>query len=180
MALIHSINNKSPRIPDTCFIASNSTLVGDVALGENVSIWFQAVVRGDVMPIEIGEESNIQDGAIIHGTYQKAGTVLGKRVSVGHGAILHGCSVGDETLIGMGAILMDHSKVGKRCIIGAKSLVTEGTEIPDGHLALGSPAKVIRPLNEKELEFVAKSADNYLLYKTWYPQTPQPLSEPEQ
>ncbi len=174
MALIKEVRGKTPLIPNSCFIASNASLIGDVKLGEKVSIWFQAIVRGDVMPIEIGDESNIQDAVVIHGTYQKAATKIGRRVSVGHGVILHGCEVKDSSLIGMGAVLMDGSQVGERCLIGARTLITENMKIPDGHLAVGSPAKVIRPLNEKELAFVDRSADNYLLYQSWYQEPPQP------
>jgi carbonic anhydrase/acetyltransferase-like protein (isoleucine patch superfamily) len=120
------------------------------------------------MPIRVGDQSNLQDGVIVHGTYQKAATVIGSRVSVGHGVILHGCSVGDEVLVGMGVILMDHVKIGKGCLIGAGTLLTEGTVIPDGSLVYGRPGKVVRPLQEQELEKIKKSADNYLMYMDWY------------
>ena len=157
-----------PKVAANVFVASGAKLIGDVEVEKGTSIWFNAVIRGDVSPIRIGMECNIQDGVIIHGTYQKTETELANRVSIGHAAVLHGCSVGNETLIGMGAMIMDKVRIGERCLIGAGSLLTEGMEIADNSLALGRPAKVVRQLRENELELVSKTPDNYLLYKNWF------------
>lgn len=166
--MLSEARGRRPNIGKDCFLAPNATLVGDVSIGDRCSIWYNAVLRGDVMPIRIGDETNLQDGVIVHGTYQKAAAMIGSRVSAGHGVILHGCEVGDEVLIGMGAILMDHVKVGPRCLIGAGTLLTEGTVIPEGSLVFGRPGKVVRALTAEELARVGKSADNYLFYMTWY------------
>ncbi len=166
--MILEVRNIKPQISQNCFVAPNATIVGDVKLGENSSVWFNTVIRGDVMPIVIGKECNIQDGTLVHGTYNKCGVTLADRVSIGHGVILHGCQIDSNCLIGMGSILMDNVRVGKQCLIGAGSLLTEGTVIPDGSLVIGRPGKVHRPLNEKELEFLKTYADKYLFYKGWY------------
>jgi len=157
-----------PKVGKDCYIAPNATLVGDVILGDNCSVWFNAVLRGDVMPIRIGNETNIQDGAVVHGTYKKCGAVIGNRVTVGHGVILHGCEVGDRVLIGMGAIIMDKAKVSSDSIVAAGALITEEKEFPPGVLIVGRPAAVKRELTAEEKAFLNKSADNYLFYKTWY------------
>ncbi len=153
---------------EDCFVAPNATLVGDVVIGRHSSVWFNAVLRGDVMPIRIGDECNLQDGVIVHGTFNKAATNIGHRVSIGHGAILHGCTIGDEVLVGMGALVMDGARVGANCLLGAGTLVTEGVQIPAGSLVLGRPGKVVRSLRADEIEKLKQSADNYLLYKDWY------------
>ncbi len=157
-----------PKVGRGTFVAPNATLVGDVELGENCSVWFNAVLRGDVMPIRIGNETNIQDGTIVHGTYKKCGTTIGSQVTVGHGVILHGTEIGDRVLIGMGAILMDQSKVGSESIVAAGALITEGKEFPPGVLIVGRPAVVKRELTSEERGFLTKSANNYLMYKKWY------------
>ncbi len=166
--MVIPVRGKSPKIGEGCYIAPNASVIGDVQLGDNSSVWFNTVVRGDVMPISVGRECNIQDGTIVHGTYQKCGTTLEDRVSIGHGVILHGCTVGSNTLVGMGAILMDNVKVGRLCLVGAGALLTENSEFEDGSLIIGSPAKVKRKLDAAELEFLEKYADKYLLYKSWY------------
>lgn len=157
-----------PQIGEGAYIAPNATLVGDVVLGRNCSVWFNAVIRGDVMPIRVGDETNIQDGSIVHGTYKKCGTTIGSRVTVGHGVILHGCEVGDRVLIGMGAIIMDQAKISSDSIVAAGALVTEGKQFPPGVLIVGRPAQVKRELTAEEKAFLNKSADNYLFYKKWY------------
>lgn len=162
------VRGKSPKIGNDVFIAPNATLIGDLEIGDKSSILFGTVIRGDVNSIRIGSETNIQDLCMIHATYQKTKTIIGNRVSVGHSCILHGCEVGDTSLIGMGSILMDNVKVGSHCLIAAGSLLSQGKEFPDGHLIMGRPAKAVRKLTEDELAFLEKSADNYLLYKTWY------------
>ncbi|MBX7231842.1 MAG: gamma carbonic anhydrase family protein [Bdellovibrionales bacterium] len=163
-----TVRGKSPQIGKGTFLAPSADIVGDCQIGNNCSIWFHVVLRGDVMPILIGDETNIQDGTTVHGTFGQAQAVIGRRVTVGHNVILHGCHIGDLCLIGMGSVIMDHAKISNRCIVGAGSLVTENSVFPEGHLILGRPAKVIRPLNEKELGFLEQSAKNYLLYKSWY------------
>ncbi|NUN04946.1 MAG: gamma carbonic anhydrase family protein [Bdellovibrio sp.] len=158
----------SPVVGEDVFIADNARLISDVEVGNNSSIWYNVVLRGDVMPIRVGKEVNIQDGSVVHGTYGKFGTTLHDRVTVGHLVMLHGCEIGPGTLVGMGSIVMDGVKVGEHCLIGAGSLLTEGTVIPPRSLVVGRPAKVKRPLTEDEVALLEKSADNYLLYKTWY------------
>lgn len=146
---------------ENVFVAEGARVVGDVELGENVNIWYNAVIRGDLGKITIGKRTNIQDNCTLH---VDAGCpmTIGEGVTVGHGAILHGSEIGDNTLIGMGAILLTGSKVGKNCLIGAGALVTQNTEIPDGMMAFGSPAKVIRPLTVEEIEDNQKSCAEYL------------------
>lgn len=158
----------TPVMAEDVFVADNARIIGDVEVGEGSSIWYNVVIRGDVMPIRIGKEVNVQDGAVLHGTYGKWGTTLHDRVTIGHLVMLHGCEIGYGSLIGMGSIVMDGAKVGKHCLVGAGSLVTEGTEIPPRSLVVGRPAKVKRPLTDEEVDLLEKSADNYLLYKTWY------------
>lgn len=143
------------------FIAQGAVVCGDVTLGDKVSIWYNAVLRGDLAPIIIGDESNIQECSVLHVTNDIPLT-LGKGVTVGHGAILHSCTIGDNSLIGMGAIVLDGAKIGKNCIIGAGALVTGGTEIPDGSLVVGSPAKVRREMTEAEIAANRHNAEEYV------------------
>jgi carbonic anhydrase/acetyltransferase-like protein (isoleucine patch superfamily) len=166
--VIHSLNGKTPQMGAGCYVAPSADLIGDVTLGKNCSVWFNTTLRGDVMPIVIGDDTNIQDNSVLHGTYQKCGAVIGSRVTVGHSVILHGCTIGDLVLIGMGTVIMDQAEVPSRCIVGAGSLITEDARFPEGHLILGRPAKAIRPLNEKELAFLPQSARNYMDYMKWY------------
>lgn len=142
------------------FIAPGARLTGALTLRDNVSVWYNAVARADTAPITVGEGSNLQDGCILH-VESGCPLTIGTDVSVGHGAILHGCTVGDNTVVGMGAILLNGSRVGKNCLIGAGALVTEGCCIPDGSLAFGSPARVIRPLTEEEITHSRASAAHY-------------------
>ncbi|MBV2169775.1 MAG: gamma carbonic anhydrase family protein [Bdellovibrio sp.] len=158
----------SPVVAEDVFIADNARIISDVEIGPGSSVWYNVVIRGDVMPIRIGKEVNVQDGSVIHGTYGKWGTTLHDRVTIGHLVMLHGCEIGRGTLVGMGSIVMDGVRIGEHCLIGAGSLVTEGTQIPPRSLVVGRPAKVKRPLTDEEVEALEKSADNYLLYKTWY------------
>lgn len=159
---------KTPTLHNNCFVAPTAAVIGDVEIGEGASIWFHAVLRGDVMPIKIGRETNIQDNTVIHGTYEKVGTTIEERVTIGHSCILHGTYIEKECLVGMGSILMDGSRIGAGSIVGAGSLVTEGSVFPPGVLILGRPAKVVRPLKPEEAKFLPQSADNYLFYQTWY------------
>lgn len=169
-----------PQLGKNVFLASTASVVGDVKLGRGSSVWFNTVIRGDVCSIEIGQDCNIQDGTIIHGSgirnslkgetsdLPEKGVKIADRVSLGHACLLHGCEIGEETLIGMGSILMDGVKIGRQCLIGAGTLLTENTQIEDGMLVLGRPGKVIRALTEKEKSGIARTSENYLLYKTWY------------
>ena len=166
--MIQPLRGQAPKIGAGTFVAPNATIIGDVEIGTECTIWYNAVLRGDVFPIRIGNQTNVQDGTIIHGTYQKCGTTLGNRVSIGHGVILHGCTVGDGTLVGMGSIIMDQAHVPAHCLVGAGSLVTENSKFETGWLILGRPAKAVRKLTEQELKALEQSADNYLFYKTWY------------
>lgn len=168
MANIVKTSTGTPQIDKSVFLAPTSTVIGDVVIEKGASLWFNSIVRGDVMPIRIGENSNIQDGTIIHGTYKKCGTTIGKDVSVGHAVILHGCEIEDRCLIGMGSIIMDKARIRKNSIVGAGSLVTENADFPEGMLIFGRPAKAVRPLKAEEIEFLGKSAKNYLEYQTWY------------
>ncbi|MDY0905240.1 gamma carbonic anhydrase family protein [Pedobacter sp. CFBP9032] len=168
MPLILPVKDKYPKIGIENFIAENATIVGDVVLGNNCSVWFNAVIRGDVNAITIGNETNIQDGAVIHATYLKAATHIGNRVSVGHNAIVHGCTVQDNVLIGMGAIVMDHAIVEQYCIIAAGSVVLENTICESGYLYAGTPAKKIKPITEEQRALLNKLPDNYVMYSSWF------------
>ena len=168
MPLILPVKDKYPKIGFENFIAENATIVGDVVLGNNCSVWFNAVIRGDVNAITIGNETNIQDGAVIHATYIKAATHIGNRVSVGHNAIVHGCTVHDNVLIGMGAIVMDHAIVEQYCIIAAGSVVLENTICESGYLYAGTPAKKIKPITEEQRALLNKLPDNYVMYSSWF------------
>ena len=166
--MIHSLNLKTPVLGAGTYVASSADLIGDVTIGKNSSIWFNTTLRGDVMPIFVGDETNIQDNTVVHGTHKKCGAVIGNQVTIGHSVILHGCKIGDLVLIGMGTIIMDEAEVPSRSMVAAGSLITEGAKFPAGHLILGRPAKAVRPLNEKELAFLAQSAQNYMDYTKWY------------
>ncbi|MBN4070977.1 gamma carbonic anhydrase family protein [Crocinitomix catalasitica] len=176
MALIKTVKGTSPQIPDNCWLAENSTIVGDVVMGENCSIWFNTVIRGDVNSIRFGDNVNIQDGVVIHCTYENlpAGrqgtkTVLGDNVSVGHNAVVHGCSVGNNVLIGMGAIVMDNCIVEDNCIVAAGAVLLEGTIVESGSIWAGVPAKKVKDLSpelfEREVKRIAK---NYRMYAGWF------------
>lgn len=157
-----------PQVDKNVYLAPGSHIIGDVTILENSSVWFNTVIRGDVMPIRIGRNTNIQDNSVIHGTFKKAASTIGNYVTIGHSVILHGCEIGDYSLIGMGSIVMDGAKIGKNCIVGAGSLVTEGSVFPDNSLILGRPAKIKRELTQEELAFLPQSAANYQEYTTWY------------
>ena len=167
MALI-SARGKSPQIGKDVFIAEGAEIISDVQIADNCSIWYNTTLRGDVMPIKIGKETNIQDGSVLHGTFGKFACEVGERVTIGHSVILHGCKIGNKCLIGMGSIVMDGAEIGEQSVVGAGSLVTEGKKFPPKSLIVGRPAVVKRELNAEELKFLEQSADNYLLYKTWY------------
>ena len=168
MPLILPVKDKSPVWGNDCFIADNATIVGDVQIGDNCSVWFNAVIRGDVNYIKIGNNSNIQDGVVIHGTYLKAGTDIGNYVSIGHNALVHGCTLKDHSLVGMGAIVMDGAVVEEYVIIGAGSVVLERTVCESGYLYAGSPAKKIKALTDEQKALLDKLPDNYILYSSWF------------
>ena len=169
MALIKSVNGKSPVIPDDCYLAENATIVGDVTIGKECSVWFNAVLRGDVNTITIGNKVNIQDGAIIHCTYQKHPTVIGNNVSIGHNAIVHGCKVYDNVLIGMGAIVMDNCVIESNVIIAAGAVVTQNTHIESGCIYAGVPAKKVKEIDQSEFAGeINRIANNYVMYSSWF------------
>ena len=169
MALIKSVKGKSPIFGKNVYLTDSATVVGEVEMGKNCSVWFNAVVRGDVNSIQIGNKVNIQDGAIIHCTYKKAATIIGNNVSVGHNAIVHGCTIHDNVLIGMGAIVMDGVVVESNSIIGAGSVVLEGTHIESGTIYAGVPAKKVKELNEDQTSILIKGiSDNYVMYSSWF------------
>lgn len=159
--MIYRLADVSPSITDSSFIAPNATLIGDVVLGEHSSIWFNVVIRADLAQIKIGENSNIQDGSILH-VDAKFPMTIGDNVTVGHKVMLHGCTIGENTLVGMNAVVLNGAKIGKNCLIGANSLITENMEVPDGHLVLGSPAKVIKALDVSTQALFAQSAQHYV------------------
>jgi carbonic anhydrase/acetyltransferase-like protein (isoleucine patch superfamily) len=151
-----------PAIHETAFVAPSADVIGEVQIGSHSSIWFQVVIRGDVNHIKIGERTNIQDHTMIHVTRKVSPCSVGDEVTVGHRAMLHGCSVGNRVLIGMGAIILDDAVIGDDCIVGAGALVTKGMKVPSGCLVVGSPARVTRPLRPEELKFLRQSAENYV------------------
>lgn len=167
MPLILPIKGVSPQIGPDCYVAENATIVGDVVLGHTCTVWFNAVIRGDVNAIRIGNKTNIQDGAVIHCTYQRAATTIGSNVSVGHNAIVHGCTVHDNVLIGMGAIVMDNAVVQEHCIVAAGSVVLENTICESGFIYAGVPAKKVKALSPEQIAGMAQTADNYVLYASW-------------
>ena len=169
MALIKPVNGKSPIFGDNCYLAENATIVGDVVTGDNCSIWFNAVLRGDVNYIKLGNKVNIQDGAVIHCTYKKYPTNIGNNVSIGHNAIVHGCTIHDNVLIGMGAIVMDNCIVESNTIIAAGSVVTQNTHIESGTIYAGIPAKKIKDISQELTSGeINRIADNYVMYSSWF------------
>ena len=159
--MIYSLADQAPKIPSTCFVAPGAMLMGNIELDDQVSIWFNAVLRGDNALIKIGQGSNIQDGAVLH-VDDDASLTIGRRVTVGHKVMLHGCTIGDGSLIGMNAVVLNHAKIGRRCLIGANALVTEGMEIPDDSLVLGSPGKVVKTLDEKAIAGMDAGTQHYI------------------
>jgi len=169
MPLIKSLKGKQPIIPKDCFIAENATIVGEVSLGEGCSVWFNAVIRGDVHFIKIGNKVNIQDGAVIHATYKTSPTTIGHNVSIGHNAIVHGCTIQDNVLIGMGSIVMDDCLIKSNSIIAAGAVVTKNTIVESGSVYAGVPAKKVKNLSETLLnDEIYSIANNYVTYKGWY------------
>lgn len=167
--IIKTINGKTPQIGKDCFIAENATLVGEVSMGDQCSIWFNVVLRGDVHYIKMGNKVNVQDGAVIHCTYQKSPTNIGNNVSIGHSAIVHGCTIKDNVLIGMGSIVMDDCVVESNSIIAAGAVVTRGTHVPSGTIYAGMPAKWIKDVSpELSSGEIDRIANSYVTYANWF------------
>lgn len=169
MAIIKSVRGFTPEFGNNCFIAENSTIVGDVKIGNDCSFWFNSVIRGDVNSIRIGNKVNVQDGAILHCTYQKTKIHIGNNVSIGHNVIVHGATIHDDVLIGMGAIIMDNAEIGENSIIAAGALVLENAIIESGSIYGGVPAKKIKSIEPNQTrEMIERIANNYLMYAKWY------------
>jgi carbonic anhydrase/acetyltransferase-like protein (isoleucine patch superfamily) len=169
MALIKSVRGFSPKFGNDCYFAENATIIGDVIMGDECSVWFQAVVRGDVHSIRIGNKVNIQDGAIIHCTYQRAPTTIGNNVSVGHRAIVHGCTLHDNILVGMGAMIMDHAVVESNCLIAAGAVVLENSHLQSHCIYAGVPAKKVKELSPEQFaDTIGRISNAYVMYASWF------------
>ena len=169
MPVILQVKGVFPTMGDNCFIAPNATIVGDVIMGNDCSVWFNAVLRGDVNSIRMGNKVNVQDGAVIHCTYEKTKAIIGNNVSIGHNAIVHGCVIEDNVLVGMGAIIMDHAKIGSNSIIAAGAVVLENTVVEPGSIYAGVPAKKVKDISQELIKGeIERIANNYLMYAGWY------------
>jgi gamma-carbonic anhydrase len=166
--MIAALGAKTPRIDATAFVVDSAVVVGDVELGPGASVWFHAVVRGDVERVRIGARSNVQDNVTIHVTSGRWPTLVGTAVTIGHAAVLHGCTVGDHALVGIGAIVLDGAAIGTECLVGAGALVTPGTQVPPRSLVLGSPARRVRDLSADEVEHLHRAAENYVAHVATY------------
>jgi len=165
---LYEFQGKKPEVHESCFLADGAKIIGDVVLEENVSVWFNVVIRGDVERIRIGKNSNIQDNVVIHVTHFANPTQVGENVTIGHGAILHGCTVKDGALIGMNSVVLDRAVIGEGALVAAGAVVTPHTHVPPGMLAAGVPAKVLRHLSDAEKEMVAEGSANYIMYVQHY------------
>jgi gamma-carbonic anhydrase len=168
MAIVKTVRGFTPKFGENCFLADNSVVVGEVTMGDNCTVWFNAVVRGDVHSIAIGNDTNIQDGAVIHCTYQKAKTVIGSKVSIAHNAIVHGCTIEDTVLIGMGAIVMDDAVIGTGSVIAAGAIILPGTKVEPGSIYAGVPAKKVKDTGEEMKAVIERTARNYPMYAEWF------------
>lgn len=169
MAIIKTVRGFTPQVGENCFLAENAAVIGDVILGNDCSVWYSAVVRGDVNSIHCGNKVNIQDGAVIHCTFEKSKTILGNNVSVGHNAIVHGCEVQDNVLIGMGSIIMDNVVIESNVIVAAGAIVTQGSKLESGFIYAGTPAKKLKALPESlKTGEIERIANNYLKYASWF------------
>jgi carbonic anhydrase/acetyltransferase-like protein (isoleucine patch superfamily) len=169
MSIIVPVEGVFPAFGADCFIAPNATIVGDVIMGDQCSVWFNAVVRGDVNSIRMGNKVNVQDGAVIHATFKKTKAIIGNNVSIGHNAIVHGCTVHDNVLIGMGAIVMDYAEIGSNSIIAAGAVVLEGTKVEPGSIYAGVPAKKVKDISEQQISGeINRIANNYIKYSSWF------------
>ena len=168
MAVIKPVNGKHPQIPADCFVAENATIVGEVSFGKECSVWYNAVIRGDVHYIKIGNKVNIQDGAVIHATYQKSPTTIGNNVSIGHNAIVHGCTIHDNVLVGMGSIIMDDCCIESNSVIAAGAVVTKNTIVESGSIYAGIPAKKVKDISQELISGeIDRIANNYVEYSSW-------------
>jgi carbonic anhydrase/acetyltransferase-like protein (isoleucine patch superfamily) len=169
MKIIKPVKGKHPKISEDCYIAENATIVGEVSIGTQCSVWFNAVVRGDVHYIKIGNKVNIQDGAVIHATYKKSPTTIGNNVSIGHNAIVHGCTIHDNVLIGMGSIIMDDCVIESNSIIAAGAIVTKNTRVESGSIYAGVPAKKIKNISQEMISGeIDRIANSYVNYSSWF------------
>ncbi len=169
MALIKPVRGIHPKIGNDCYLAENSTVVGDVIMGDQCSVWFNAVIRGDVNSIRMGNKVNVQDGAVIHCTYEKTKAIIGNNVSIGHNALVHGCTIHDNVLIGMGSIVMDNCEIGSNTIIAAGAVVLENTKVESGVIYAGVPAKKVKDINPELIHGeINRIANNYLMYSGWF------------
>ncbi len=169
MALIRSVRGFTPQMGKDCYLAENATLIGDLIMGDQCSVWYQAVLRGDVNSIRMGNKVNVQDGAVIHGTYQRASTTIGNRVSIGHRAIVHGCTLQDNVLVGMGAIIMDHAVVESGVLVAAGAVVLEKSRLESGFIYGGVPARKLKPISKEQFEdSIGRIANAYVTYSGWF------------
>ncbi len=169
MPVIKPVRGKTPVIPDNCFIAENATIVGEVTMGNQCSVWFSAVVRGDVNFIKMGNKVNVQDGAVIHGTYQKSATTIGNNVSIGHNALVHGCTIHDNVLVGMGSIIMDGAVVESNSIIAAGAVIKQNTIVESGSIYAGVPAKKVKDISKELISGeINRISDAYIKYSSWF------------
>ncbi len=169
MSLILPVNGVLPQMGEDCFIAPNATIVGDVIMGDQCSVWFNAVIRGDVNSVRMGNKVNVQDGAVIHCTFEKTKAIIGNNVSIGHNAIVHGCVIDDNVLIGMGAIVMDNARIGSNSIIAAGAVVLENTVVEPGSIYAGVPAKKVKDISQELISGeINRIAENYLKYSGWF------------
>lgn len=169
MPLILPVRGISPILGNDCYIAENATIVGEVTMGDQCSVWFNAVIRGDVHYIKMGNKVNVQDGAVIHCTYQKAPTIIGNNVSIGHNALVHGCTIHDNVLIGMGSIVMDNCIIESNSIIAAGAVLLEGTHVTEGSIWAGVPAKKVKEVSKELFEGeIQRISNNYVMYSSWF------------
>lgn len=168
MAIIKSVRGFTPKFGQNCFLADGAIVVGNVTMGDNCTVWFNAVVRGDVHSITIGNNTNIQDGAVLHCTYERASLIIGNNVSIAHNAVVHGCTVEDNVLIGIGAVIMDHAVIGKNSVIAAGAVVLPGTQVEPGSVYAGVPAKRVKDITPELLEIITRTARNYPMYAQWF------------
>ena len=169
MKIIKAVKGNFPQIPEDCYVAENATIVGEVSMGKNCSVWFNAVIRGDVHFIKMGDKVNVQDGAVIHATYQKSPTTIGNNVSIGHNAIVHGCTIQDNVLIGMGSIIMDDCVIESNSIVAAGAVVSKNTIVESGTIYAGVPAKKIKDISKELISGeIDRIANNYMEYSSWF------------
>lgn len=166
--MLRTFQGITPTVPASCYVEDTGIVIGDVVMGQECSVWFHAVIRGDVHFIRIGHRTNVQDLSMLHVTHDTHPLIIGDDVTIGHSVVLHGCTIKDRVLVGMGSIVMDGAQIGEDSVIGAGSLITEGTVVPPKSLVLGSPARVTRPVTEKELAWISESARNYVRYARLY------------